>query len=145
MEFHQIVYSFHHNHPPPPPNIPVSLQSLTQQHLYICKRGKCGKYILIPDGKKEEGQEKLKKETPELFVELKARSSLVTQWLGFLAFTAMVQVQSLVRELRSCKLPGSARKKKKKKKAKKKHWCIHPSFSGPSPLSYKMVYGATGK
>lgn len=27
---------------------------------------------------KEEGQEKLKKETPELFVELKARSFLVT-------------------------------------------------------------------
>ena len=34
--------------------------------------------LFVDAGCKEEGQEKLKKETPELFVELKARSSLVT-------------------------------------------------------------------
>ena len=32
------------------------------------------------------------------------RNSLVVQWLGLSAFTAVVWVQSLVRELRSCKL-----------------------------------------
>ena len=37
------------------------------------------------------------------------------QWLGLWAFTIVAQVQSPVRELRSCKLP---RKKKKKKKEK---------------------------
>ena len=31
------------------------------------------------------------------------QSSLVAYWLGFQAFTAMVHVQSLVRQLRSCK------------------------------------------
>ena len=29
-------------------------------------------------------------------------SSLVAQWLGFWAFTALARVQSLLRELRSC-------------------------------------------
>ena len=36
-------------------------------------------------------------------------------WLGFQAFTAVAQVQSLVGELRSHKLCSSAKKKKKKK------------------------------
>ena len=35
-------------------------------------------------------------------------------WLGFHTFTAMAWVQFLVRELRSCKLHGLARKKKKR-------------------------------
>lgn len=35
-------------------------------------------YFTCQMAKREEGQEKLKKETPELFVGLKARSSLVT-------------------------------------------------------------------
>ena len=39
----------------------------------------------------------------------------MVQWLGLGAFTAMAQVQSLVRELRSCKLHSVAKKKKKKK------------------------------
>ena len=39
-------------------------------------------------------------------------SSLAVQWLGLGAFTAVVWVQSLVRELRSCKLRGTAKKKK---------------------------------
>ena len=43
-----------------------------------------------------------------------AGNSLSVQWLGLSAFTAVAQVQSLVRELRSCKLCGVAKKKKKK-------------------------------
>ena len=39
-------------------------------------------------------------------------NSLVVQWLGLGAFTVMAQVQSLVRELRSCKLCGGAKKQK---------------------------------
>ena len=42
-------------------------------------------------------------------------SSLVVQWLGFGAFTAVARVQSLVRELRSCKQHSAAKKKKTKK------------------------------
>ena len=41
------------------------------------------------------------------------RSSLVAQWIGLCAFTAVSWVQSLVRELRSYKLHGIAKKKKK--------------------------------
>ena len=40
-------------------------------------------------------------------------NSLAVQWLGLRAFIARAQVQSLVRELRSCKLRGVAKKKKK--------------------------------
>ena len=36
-------------------------------------------------------------------------------WLGFHALTAMAWVQSLVKELRYCKLHGLARKKKKER------------------------------
>ena len=39
--------------------------------------------------------------------------SLATQWLGLHPFMPMAQVQTLVRELRSCKPCGSATKKKK--------------------------------
>ena len=39
-------------------------------------------------------------------------SSLVVYWLGFSTFTAMVQVQSLVGELRSYKPHGAAKKQK---------------------------------
>ena len=45
------------------------------------------------------------------------KSSLVVQWLGLSAFTAVAWVQALVRELRSHKLPSMAKKKKKKKKS----------------------------
>ena len=38
------------------------------------------------------------------------------QWLGLWAFTIVAQVQSPVRELRSCKLPRKKKKKRKKKK-----------------------------
>ena len=41
-------------------------------------------------------------------------NSLAVQWLGLGAFTAVAQVQSLVRELRSCKPPNAAKKKQKK-------------------------------
>ena len=44
-------------------------------------------------------------------------SSLVVQWLGLSAFTAVARVQSLVRELRYCKPRDVAIKKKKKKLA----------------------------
>ena len=37
-------------------------------------------------------------------------NSLAVQWLGLGTFTAGAQVQSLVRELRSCKLCGVAKK-----------------------------------
>ena len=36
-------------------------------------------------------------------------SSLVASWLGFRAFTAMTQVRSLVREVRSSKPRGTAK------------------------------------
>ena len=38
---------------------------------------------------------------------------MAVQWLGLGAFTVVAQVQSLVRELRSHKLRGMAKKKKK--------------------------------
>ena len=43
---------------------------------------------------------------------------LAVQWLGLGAFIAMAWLQSLVRELRSCKLAVQPKGKKKKKKAK---------------------------
>ena len=43
-------------------------------------------------------------------VKLRSRHSLVVQWLGFGAFTAGAQVQSLVRELRSHKPHDMAKK-----------------------------------
>ena len=39
-------------------------------------------------------------------------TSLVAQWLGLHAVTAVAQVQSLVRELKSCKLYSAEKKKK---------------------------------
>ena len=47
-------------------------------------------------------------------------NSLVVQWLGLWTFTATAWVQSLVRELRSHKLHGVAKKKRKKEKKRKK-------------------------
>ena len=44
---------------------------------------------------------------------------MAVQWLGLSGFTAISQVQSLVRELRSRKLGGETKKKKKKKNLKK--------------------------
>ena len=44
----------------------------------------------------------------------KLGSSLAVHWLGLSAFTAMDQIQSLVRELRPHKLSSVAKKKKKK-------------------------------
>ena len=41
----------------------------------------------------------------------KTGSSLAVQWLGLGAFTASAPVQSLVREIRSCKPRGVAKKK----------------------------------
>ena len=46
----------------------------------------------------------------------KLGSSLAVQWLGLIAFTAMDQIQSLVRELRPHKLSSAAKKKKKRKR-----------------------------
>ena len=43
-------------------------------------------------------------------------SSIVAWWLGFHFLIAMAWVQALVRELRSCKLQGLARKKKKRER-----------------------------
>ena len=43
----------------------------------------------------------------------KRENSLVVQWLGLGAFTNVAQVQSLVRERRSQKLCGVAKRKKK--------------------------------
>ena len=40
-------------------------------------------------------------------------SSLVAQWLAFQASATVARVQSLVRELRSCKLRGTAPQKKR--------------------------------
>ena len=40
-------------------------------------------------------------------------TSLVAQWLGLHAVTAVAQVQSLVRELKSCKLYSAEKKKRK--------------------------------
>ena len=45
--------------------------------------------------------------------------SLAIQWLGLSAFTAVAKVQSLVRELRSHKLHGTAGKKKKSQAVQK--------------------------
>ena len=45
----------------------------------------------------------------------------VVQWLGLSAFTAVAQVQSLVRELKSHKPWGVAKNKKQNKQANKKH------------------------
>ena len=42
-------------------------------------------------------------------------NSLAVQWLGLGAFIAMAWLQSLVRELRSCKLAVQPKGKKKKK------------------------------
>ena len=41
---------------------------------------------------------------------------LAVQWLGLGAFIAMAWLQSLVRELRSCKLAVQPKEKKKKKR-----------------------------
>ena len=49
---------------------------------------------------------------------IKSRNSLAAQWLGLSTFSAVTQVSSLVRELRSHKPHGEAKKKKKNKKIK---------------------------
>lgn len=59
---------------------------------------------------------------------------LAVQWLGLHAFSALVQVQSLVGKLQSCKLHGLTKKKKKKEvlgcqKYKVKERLIAPSKS----------------
>ena len=38
--------------------------------------------------------------------------TLKVQWIGLLIFTAVAKIQCLVRELRSCRLHGTAKKKK---------------------------------
>ena len=40
-------------------------------------------------------------------------NSLAAQWLGLSTFTAMAWAQSLVGELRSCKLQGTAKNREK--------------------------------
>ena len=52
-------------------------------------------------------------------------NSLVLQWLGLSAFTAQAWVQSLVRELRSCRLHGTAPPKKNYPKKKASHYIIY--------------------
>ena len=49
---------------------------------------------------------------------IKSRNSLAAKWLGLSTFSAVTQVSSLVRELRSHKPHGEAKKKKKKKNKK---------------------------
>ena len=49
---------------------------------------------------------------------IKSRNSLAAQWLGLSTFSAVTQVSSLVRELRSHKPHGEAKKKKKESKNK---------------------------
>ena len=49
-----------------------------------------------------------------LFKMLNEGNSLVVQWLECSTFTVRAQVRSLVRELRSCKPQGMAKKKKRK-------------------------------
>ena len=55
----------------------------------------------------------------QLVIENILGSSLAVQCLGLHAFTAMARIQSLARELRSCKLHGVVKKKEKKKQEKK--------------------------
>ena len=54
-------------------------------------------------------------------------SSLVASWLGLWVFTAMDQVQSLVREQRHCKTCGTA--KKKKTEPRNTHMCLRNGLS----------------
>jgi len=51
-------------------------------------------------------------------------SSLVASWLGLWVFTAMDQLQSLVRELRHCKTCGTAKKKKRQREPRNTHVCL---------------------
>ena len=67
------------------------------------------------------------------------RSSLVVWWLGIGAFTAVVWVQTLVRELRSCKLCGVAKKKKKEESSKKEN--LHLPNVGSFLHSLYTVFG----
>ena len=58
----------------------------------------------------------------------------VVQWLRFSAFTAMTQVQFLVRELRSCK-PQTVWPKKKRERLERNVWHAGSNYSGLSPLT----------
>ena len=49
------------------------------------------------------------------FLKIFGGDSLVVPWFGLGAFSALDEVQSLVRELRSCKLCSETKKKKKRK------------------------------
>ena len=51
----------------------------------------------------------------------------MVQWLGLGAFTDVAQVQSLVRELRSHKLRGTAKTNKKQKKQTQNFYTSHRS------------------
>ena len=53
-------------------------------------------------------------------------NSLAVQWLGLLAFTARAWVQSLVRELRSCKPRDMAKRKKPQKTLIQIPWRCYP-------------------
>ena len=57
--------------------------------------------------------------------------SLVVPWLGLGAFSALDEVQSLVRELRSCKLCNETKKKKKEKLTKGINKSVTPSSATP--------------
>ena len=69
------------------------------------KHCNCGAYILSSPCSATKSQ---RSQNQQLFKKRKEKrslegNSLVVQWLGLWAFTARAQVQSLVRELRSCK------------------------------------------
>ena len=49
-----------------------------------------------------------------IFINTQVGNSQVVQWLGLHAFTSSTQVQSLIGELRSCKLWGAAGEKKER-------------------------------
>ena len=51
---------------------------------------------------------------------MRGGNSLEVQWLGLSAFIAVARVQSLVGELRSCKLQSGQRKEKERKKMREK-------------------------
>lgn len=56
-------------------------------------------------------------------------SSLVALWLGLWVFTAMDQVQSLIRELRCGKTCGTAKKKGREREPRNTHVCLRNGLS----------------
>ena len=67
-------------------------------------------------------------------------NSLAVQWLGLGTFTAVAWLQSLARELRSCKLRGAAKQKTKNLFLEPIPYSLHPSLSkSPAPSSLHFI------